>query len=270
MPELPEVETTRRGLEPHLRGATLVSATVRERRMRWPVEEGLEPLLANQPLLAIERRAKYLLFGFNHGRLMMHLGMSGSLRVVDVGDPVGKHDHFDALFDNQLIMRFRDPRRFGSIHWLPAGESHFLLDSLGPEPFAEALTAQYLYRRSRGKSVAIKNFIMNNHVVVGVGNIYATEALFRSGISPKKAAGKVSGPKFERLLTEIRAVLYEAIEQGGTTLRDFVGGTGDAGYFSLALQAYGREGEPCVKCSKPLKGIRLGQRATVYCTHCQR
>jgi len=270
MPELPEVETTRRGLEPHLKGATLIEANVRERRMRWPVATGLEAELAEQRLLGIDRRAKYLLFRFGPGQLMVHLGMSGSLRLVGENDAVGKHDHFQARFDNGMVMRFRDPRRFGSIHWLPLGESHSLLDSLGPEPLSTELTASYLYQRSRGKTVAVKNFIMNNHIVVGVGNIYATEALFRAGISPKRAAGKVSLPRFERLVSDIRNVLSEAIEQGGTTLRDFVGGTGDAGYFSLALQAYGREGQPCVNCAKPLKGIRLGQRATVFCSGCQR
>lgn len=270
MPELPEVETTRRGLQPHIAGSLVKSAIVRERRMRWPVVKELEQHLIGQRLESVNRRAKYLLFEFATGRLMIHLGMSGSLRLVDDAAPIGKHDHLDVNFDNGMIMRFRDPRRFGSIHWLPGEESHTLLASLGPEPLTDGLSADYLHAQSRGKKVAVKNFIMNNHVVVGVGNIYATEALFRAGISPIRPAGRVSAARYESLVEEIKAVLGEAIEQGGTTLRDFVGGTGDAGYFSLSLQVYGREGEPCNNCGRTLKGVRLGQRATVYCTSCQR
>ncbi|MEM8496911.1 MAG: bifunctional DNA-formamidopyrimidine glycosylase/DNA-(apurinic or apyrimidinic site) lyase [Pseudomonadota bacterium] len=270
MPELPEVETTRLGLAPHIVGACIENANVRERRMRWPVEPGLEHRLPGLTLRRLDRRAKYLLFDFEVGQLMIHLGMSGSLRLVAPDAEIGKHDHFDLVFDNGLIMRFRDPRRFGSIHWLPEHGSHTLLEALGPEPLSEHLSAQYLFDRSRGRSLAIKNFIMDNHIVVGVGNIYATEALFRAGISPKHAAGKVALARYERLVRAIRAVLAEAINQGGTTLRDFVGGTGDAGYFSLSLQAYGREGEACTVCDTPMKGLRLGQRATVYCPKCQR
>ncbi|MFK7731318.1 MAG: bifunctional DNA-formamidopyrimidine glycosylase/DNA-(apurinic or apyrimidinic site) lyase [Pseudomonadales bacterium] len=270
MPELPEVETTRRGLAPHVVGARVEYAIVRDRRMRWPVETDLEQRLFGLTLRQLDRRAKYLLFDFETGQLMIHLGMSGSLRLVERNEEPGKHDHFDLRFDNGLTMRFRDPRRFGSIHWLPDHGSHSLLEKLGPEPLSDDLTARYLFNRSRGRSVAIKNFIMDNHVVVGVGNIYATEALFRAGISPKRAAGKVALPRYERLEQAIRAVLAEAIDQGGTTLRDFVGGTGDAGYFSLSLQAYGREGEPCDVCGTQMKGLRLGQRATVYCPKCQR
>ncbi len=270
MPELPEVETTRRGLSPHVVGARVDTATVRDRRMRWPVEPGLEQRLRGQTVRQLDRRAKYLLFDFDKGQLMIHLGMSGSLRLVESHAEIGKHDHFDLSLDNGLIMRFRDPRRFGSIHWLPIHGEHSLLAKLGPEPLSDELSAGYLFERSRGRSVAIKNFIMDNHVVVGVGNIYATEALFRAGISPKKAAGKVGLARYQRLEQAIRAVLSEAIQQGGTTLRDFVGGTGDAGYFSLSLQAYGREGEPCERCGTDMKGLRLGQRATVYCPKCQR
>lgn len=270
MPELPEVETTRRGLAPHVVGARVEQAIVRNRRMRWPVETGLEQQLRGLRLKQLDRRAKYLLFDFESGQLMIHLGMSGSLRLVEPGSPIGKHDHFELGFDNGLIMRFRDPRRFGSIHWLASHDSHALLNELGPEPLSHDLSARYLFERSRGRSIAIKNFIMDNHIVVGVGNIYATEALFRAGISPKRAAGKVALARYARLEQAIRAVLTQAIDQGGTTLRDFVGGTGDAGYFSLSLQAYGREGEPCVNCATEMKGLRLGQRATVYCPKCQR
>lgn len=270
MPELPEVETTRRGLEPHVRGQRLLKATVRDRRMRWPVAPELEQTLQGQTLNAITRRAKYLLFEFESGQLMLHLGMSGSMRVVSEDADIGKHDHFDLAFSNGRILRLRDPRRFGSIHWLPAGSGHTLLESLGPEPFDEGFNGDYLHKRSRGKKVAVKNFIMNNHVVVGAGNIYATEALFRAGISPRKAAGKISKAAYAALANDIKDVLQAAIAQGGTTLRDFVGGNGDKGYFSLELQVYGREGQPCVRCEAPLKGIRLGQRATVYCSHCQK
>lgn len=270
MPELPEVETTRRGLEPHLCGACCESVLVRDRRLRWPVAADIEQCLQGRTLNSMRRRAKYLLFDFDHGAMMIHLGMSGSLRLVTDEDAAQAHDHFDARFDNGMIMRFRDPRRFGSIHWLAHGDNHPLLDHLGPEPLSAEFCAETLHARSLGKKVAIKNFIMNNQVVVGVGNIYATEALYRAGISPKRAAGKISLSRYERLVSAIKAVLEEAIAQGGTTLRDFVGGTGDAGYFALSLQAYGREGEPCEVCGKSLTGIRLGQRATVYCTRCQR
>lgn len=270
MPELPEVETTRRGLAPHVVGARVDSAIVRDRRMRWPVEAGLEQRLCDLTLRQLDRRAKYLLFDFGAGQLMIHLGMSGSLRLVEAGSEIGKHDHFELGFDNGFILRFRDPRRFGSIHWLPDHGVHPLLTELGPEPLSNGFTAEYLFKRSRGRSLAIKNFIMDNHVVVGVGNIYATEALFKAGISPKRAAGNVALARYVRLEQAIRAVLAEAIDQGGTTLRDFVGGTGDAGYFSLSLQAYGREGQACTACGTQMKGVRLGQRATVYCPMCQR
>jgi len=270
MPELPEVETTRRGLQPHIAGSTVQQALIRERRMRWPIANDLEQQLVGQQLQAVVRRAKCLLFDFAAGRLMIHLGMSGSLRLVAADADIGKHDHLDLQFDNGMIMRFRDPRRFGSVHWLPDREGHALLDSLGPEPLTENFSASYLHKQSRGKKVAVKNFIMNNHVVVGVGNIYATEALFRAGISPIRPAGRISEQRYALLVPAIKAVLAEAIEKGGTTLRDFVGGTGDAGYFSLSLQAYGRAGEPCDQCGRALKGSRLGQRATVYCTNCQR
>ncbi len=302
MPELPEVETTRRGVAPHIEGQKVSALRVRNPKLRWPVPDGLERILLGQELKRVNRRAKYLLFEFESGQLMVHLGMSGSLRLVENGVEPGKHDHFDLQFD-AMQLRLRDPRRFGSIHWLPNGEgTHWLLAKLGPEPLTmevpsadkepsadkrpsankqhsvldkepspavEEFNADYLFKQSRKKQVAVKNFIMDNHVVVGVGNIYASEALFRAGIRPTRAAGSISKKRYIVLVEEIKQVLSAAIRQGGTTLRDFVGGTGESGYFALELQVYGREGEPCTTCKRPLKGVRLGQRATVYCSSCQ-
>ena len=270
MPELPEVETTRRGIAPHIECQTVSAVHVRERRLRWPVPAGLEATLGGQNLHRVERRGKYLVLQFDSGWLLLHLGMSGSLRIVDKGRPIGKHDHIDFVFQNGKILRFCDPRRFGSVHWqtdLP--ELHRLLKKLGPEPLDEGFSAAHLYAQSRNKVVAVKNFIMNSHIVVGVGNIYANEALYRAGVRPTRAAGRIALPRYERLVIEIKAVLSEAIAEGGTTLRDFVGGDGQAGYFRVSLQAYGRGGEPCLKCGQPLESIRLGQRATVFCAKCQ-
>lgn len=270
MPELPEVETTRRGIAPHIEGQALRQFIVRERRLRWPVPAGLEAVLSGQCLHRVERRAKYLLMEFDNGWLLLHLGMSGSLRIVDREQTVLKHDHIDFVFQNGKILRFCDPRRFGSVHWQTAAPAlHPLLINLGPEPLEDSFSAAYLYARSRNKVVAVKSFIMNSNIVVGVGNIYANEALYRAGIRPNRAAGRIALLRYESLVAEIKAVLQEAIAEGGTTLRDFVGGDGQAGYFRVALQAYGRGGEPCLKCAQPLKSARLGQRATVFCTICQ-
>lgn len=274
MPELPEVETTRRGIAPHIEGRVLRQVDVRDGRLRWPVPEGLDSLLQGRKLLSVERRGKYLLMRFSAGHLLMHLGMSGSLRIVDGHTPeaeqIGKHDHIDLLFSGGMILRYTDPRRFGSLLWTdqPVAE-HALIQHLGPEPLEADFTSDYLYQRSRKKKQAIKTFIMDSQVVVGVGNIYANEALFRSGIRPTRAAGSVSRAKYECLVADIKAVLAQAIEQGGTTLKDFVGGDGKPGYFKQELLAYGRGGEPCVECGKAMKEIKLGQRATVYCTRCQ-
>ncbi len=270
MPELPEVETTRRGIAPHIEGQAVAAVYVRERRLRWPVPAGLEATLRGQCLHRVARRAKYLVMQFDSGWLLLHLGMSGSLRIVDPGQAIGKHDHIDFAFQNGKVLRFCDPRRFGSVHWQTASpELHPLLEKLGPEPLQDGFSAEYLYAQSRNKGVAVKSFIMNSHVVVGVGNIYANEALYRAGVRPTRAAGRIALPRYERLVAEIKAVLREAIAEGGTTLRDFVGGDGQAGYFRVALQAYGRAGEPCLTCSRPLDSIRLGQRATVFCAKCQ-
>ena len=270
MPELPEVETTRRGVEPHSAGRTVVAVVVRDSRLRWPVSDDLPDQITGQCIVAVERRAKYLLFRLDRGSLMVHLGMSGSLRVVPADQPAAVHDHIDVCLAGGHCLRYNDPRRFGSFFYLPAGESHPLLDSLGPEPLSAAFTGELLYRLSRRRKSPVKVFIMDGKVVVGVGNIYANEALFLSGIRPDRAAGRISRVRYERLAENIKQVLTYAINRGGTTLRDFVGGDGKPGYFAQELQVYGRQGEPCKTCGAPLREQRLGQRTTVYCVSCQR
>lgn len=271
MPELPEVVVTLRGVSPHIVGKTVAEVIVREARLRWPVPADLPELLPGQVLLDGRQRGKYLLFRFPAGHLMVHLGMSGNLRIVAAGTPAGKHDHVDFNFTDGTVLRYTDPRRFGTVQWLVnEPELHPLLSGLGPEPFDEAFGADYLYRLSRGRKVPVKQFLMDNKVVVGVGNIYANESLFRSGIRPTLAAGKVSRSRYEVLVAQVREVLASAIEQGGTTLRDFVGGDGKPGYFKQKLYVYGRGGEACLQCGSTLKEVRQGQRATVYCPSCQR
>lgn len=270
MPELPEVETTRRGIEPHCLGKTVKLMLVRESRLRWPVEPDLPTRVWDQPILAVERRAKYLLIRFATGSLMVHLGMSGSLRVISDDAPPMAHDHIDILLEDETRLRFNDPRRFGSFHWVEPGDVHPLLDHLGPEPLSEAFDGGLLYRLSRGRKGPVKNFIMDGKVVVGVGNIYANEALFLAGIRPDRAAGRISQARYEALAEHIKQVLTNAITQGGTTLRDFVGGDGKPGYFAQQLYVYGRQGQPCKTCGRLLKEIRLGQRTTTFCMACQR
>lgn len=270
MPELPEVETTRRGIEPHCRGRLVEKVLVREARLRWPVAPELPRSLEGEVVTAVERRAKYLLLRCASGSLMVHLGMSGSLRLVDPATPAGTHDHIDIVFRGGACLRFNDPRRFGSFHWLVPGAPVPLLDHLGPEPLSQEFDGAYLYRRAHGRKGPVKNFIMDGKVVVGVGNIYASEALFLSGIRPDRAAGRVSQARYNALSQSIKRVLTSAIEQGGTTLRDFVGGDGKPGYFAQRLLVYGRRGEPCRRCETPLREMRLGQRSSVYCVTCQR
>ena len=270
MPELPEVETTRRGVSPHCCGQRVRRVIVRDGRLRWPVPERLGELLEGQPIQAVERRAKYLLFRTPGGTLLVHLGMSGSLRVVAPGQAPGKHDHIDILLADGACLRYNDPRRFGCFLWLQGAEQHPLLQQLGPEPLSPEFDGELLYRRSRGRSVAVKSFIMNAAVVVGVGNIYANEALFLAGIDPRRAAGRVSRARYRLLADAIKQVLTSAIEQGGTTLRDFVGGDGKPGYFAQQLHVHGRSGHPCKHCGAPLREVRLGQRTTVFCVTCQR
>lgn len=270
MPELPEVETTRRGIAPHVTGRRVVHVLVRQPALRWPVSDDLAQSLTGQLIESVDRRGKYLLFNTRSGRMMIHLGMSGSLRVLPGTTPPETHDHIDIGLADERILRYRDPRRFGSVFWLPDGESHSLLASLGPEPLNDSFDGRYLFERSRNRKAPVKTFIMDSHVVVGVGNIYANEALFQSGISPVRAAGRVSAARFDMLVMAIKDVLSRAISAGGTTLRDFVREDGSPGYFRHDLAVYGRGGAPCQHCESPLKEIRLGQRTTVYCARCQR
>ncbi len=274
MPELPEVETTRRGIEPHLVGKRVVQVVVRQPRLRWPVSEELVQCLTGARILSVTRRAKYLLIGTQSGKVMIHLGMSGSLRILAAAIPPEKHDHLDIVLDDDHLLRFKDPRRFGSIFWLPGGQdqvpTHVLLDNLGPEPLLPEFNGDYLFQLSRKRRVAIKLLVMNGQVVVGVGNIYANEALHRAGIRPDRVAGKISRIRIQRLVDAIKEILGQAIEAGGTTLKDFVQEDGSPGYFSQSLSVYGRGGEPCLTCGKRLKEIRQGGRATVFCPGCQR
>lgn len=272
MPELPEVETTRQGIAPHIEGRQVRAVTIRQPQLRWPITAGIEKHLPRKKLLAIHRRGKYLLLQFTHGHLLIHLGMSGSLRIINAKtDPANKHDHVDILFSGNIGLRFHDPRRFGSILWTdedPA--SHKLLAKLGPEPLSDDFSADYLFKASRKRKKDVKTFIMDSHIVVGVGNIYANESLFTSGIHPTKIASKLTRKNCEEWVNNIKIVLEHSITQGGTTLRDFVGGDGKPGYFAQQLNVYGRGGQTCVKCQKALKEIRQAQRTTVYCTQCQK
>ncbi|MEM7219966.1 MAG: bifunctional DNA-formamidopyrimidine glycosylase/DNA-(apurinic or apyrimidinic site) lyase [Pseudomonadota bacterium] len=268
MPELPEVETTRRGIEDAVVGREISDWVVRDARLRWPVE--LPEHLRGRRMERIDRRGKYLLLRCEGAGLIVHLGMSGSLRVVPADTPPRKHDHIDLVLDDDSALRLHDPRRFGSVHYLDEPlERHFLLANLGVEPLGEAFDGAHLKALARGKRVAVKNFIMNSAVVVGVGNIYANEALFLAGIRPTVPAGSLSLPAYTALAASIRQVLLAAIQMGGTTLRDYVGSAGDRGYFKQSLNVYGREGEQCTLCDSALTDLRLGQRATVYCPKCQ-
>ena len=271
MPELPEVETTRRGIEPHIIKTKVKDVQIRHHQLRWPVPNELPSLLKGHSIQNIARRGKYLLLEFQHGTLIWHLGMSGNLRILETQTLPEKHDHIDLVFSNKKILRYNDTRRFGSVLWTDEpSELHSLIAHLGPEPLTEAFDGDYLFEQSRGRKQAIKTWIMDSTVVVGVGNIYANESLFKAGIHPLKAAQKVSRNKYHILANEIKQVLSKAIEQGGTTLKDFVGGDGKPGYFAQQLNVYGRGGEACVNCGKALLEKRLGQRTTVYCTQCQK
>ncbi len=270
MPELPEVETSRRGIEPFLVGERIDKVIVREKRLRWPVRPDVAKQLTGQVVNSVTRRAKYLLINTSNGSAMIHLGMSGSIYIVDHDTPAGVHEHFDFDLTSGKTLRYRDPRRFGSLHWTKNAEQHKLLKSLGPEPLGDEFSGEYLWRRSRGRKVSIKQFIMNANVVVGVGNIYASEALFLAGISPLRAAGRVARQRYDILADVIRQVLLKAIEAGGTTLRDFYGGDGEAGYFQQELAVYGRDYEPCITCKQAISTVVQGQRSTFYCKKCQR
>ena len=270
MPELPEVETTRRGLAAHLEGAEIVKAVIRNARLRWPIPEDMP--LAGLTIDKLERRAKYLLLKCDAGTLILHLGMSGSLRILPDDAPPGTHDHFDLVLNNGKLMRLRDPRRFGAVLWHQGDiDAHPLLSRLGPEPLdSDSFHANYLYQATRNRNIAIKQFIMDSHVVVGVGNIYASEALFAAGIRPQLKSGKLSLARCERLVLAISATLDAAIIAGGSTLRDFVNTSGNPGYFQQQHWVYGRAGEPCRQCGTIIRQIRQGQRSSFYCAHCQR
>lgn len=271
MPELPEVETTRRGLAPHVEGKRIAGVSVRNPSLRWPVPENLSGEISGCLLERISRRAKYLLADCGRGYLILHLGMSGSLRYLEKDEPPGKHDHFDLCFEDGSLVRFRDPRRFGAVLWEKGNPfSHPLLVHLGVEPFDPEFSGKMLHALSRGRQIPVKQFLMDNRIVVGVGNIYANESLFRSGISPLRPAGKLGESRYERLAMEIRKTLLDAINAGGSTLRDFVGASGNPGYFQQDYFVYGRGGEPCRKCSNPIRQLRQGQRSSFYCPSCQK
>ena len=269
MPELPEVETTRRGIAPHLEGVRIVRVQVRQPQLRWPVPAEVVHL-RQAPVQAVRRRAKFLLIDLPGGQLLIHLGMSGSLRVLPLGTPAGKHDHVDIELSSGLMLRLNDPRRFGSVLWTATPDHHPLLDQLGPEPLEPGFDGAWLSARAAGRKQSVKTFIMDNRTVVGVGNIYAQESLFLAGIHPSRQAGRVSRARYDRLATSIREVLARAIQAGGTTLRDFTRADGQPGYFAQALSVYGRSGQPCLVCGTSLRATRHGQRATCYCPECQR
>ena len=271
MPELPEVETTRRGIEPHVLGRRVVALAVHEPRLRWRVDAAMPTAVAGQRVSGVRRRAKYLLIDLERGSLLLHLGMSGSLRVMPGDTPRLTHDHVDLLLDSGQTLRFNDPRRFGSLHWLTEDPAlHPLLRDLAPEPLGDGFDAAYLHRVTRGRRVAIKQLVMNSQLVVGVGNIYASEALFRAGVRPGRAARSLTRDECARLVKAIRAVLAMAIRFGGTTLRDYVGADGRPGYFRRKLYVYERGGEPCRRCGTPIRQLVQGQRSTYYCPSCQR
>lgn len=274
MPELPEVETTRLGLIP-LVNQTVANVVIRNGSLRWPIPASLPELLNGQTLRALTRRAKYILAHFDHGVVLLHLGMSGRICLLAQDEPPQKHDHFDISFTSGQILRLRDPRRFGAVLWAGNNsQEHMLLKVLGPEPLSEAFTGQYLHQHMRTRSAAIKTTIMDSHLVVGVGNIYASESLFRARIHPEKSAKELTVAECERLVTEIRNTLTDALAAGGSSLRDFFGADGNPGYFQQQYFVYGRAndkgGEPCRVCGAPIKMIRQGQRSTFYCAHCQR
>ncbi len=271
MPELPEVETTRRGLEPVLRGRRIVAVSVNERRLRWRLPAAFESELTGRRVHSVGRRAKYLLVRTDQGTLLVHLGMSGSLRVLKPDALRLPHDHVEIVLDSGRCIRFNDPRRFGSMHFIQGDpETHALLRHLAPEPLSAAFDANYLWAATRGRRVAIKLLIMNAALVVGVGNIYASEALFRARLSPRRAAGRLTRAEVARLVVAIKRVLAAAIKAGGTTLRDYVGTDGSPGYFRQKLFVYERDGAACFVCGAPVRHAVQGQRSTYWCPSCQR
>lgn len=270
MPELPEVETTCRGILPHIVEAKATTVVVRQPQLRWLIPDIIGSEIIGQRLINVSRRAKYILLEFKTGDVIIHLGMSGSLRVLQQDPGVQKHEHFDICFDNGSILRLTDPRRFGAVLWQDRVQPHSLLQNLGPEPLTDAFNYEGFIEAAKNRKTTVKQFIMDNKVVVGVGNIYAAEALFASGINPNTAVNKVAKSKLKRLVESIKYILGAAITQGGTTLKDFVGGDGKPGYFAQELQVYGRKGLSCNACQSILIEVKLGQRSTVYCPKCQK
>jgi formamidopyrimidine-DNA glycosylase len=273
MPELPEVEVTRRGVAPHVEGRTVTGVVLRHEGLRWPFPPGLAQLLVGRRLQATGRRGKYLLLNFEHGSLIVHLGMSGSLCVINAGEPARKHDHFDLVLGD-VALRLNDPRRFGAVLWHDAGEggveNHLLLRGLGVEPFGPAFTGQLLYKSTRTRSAPIKQVLLAGDIVVGVGNIYASESLFEAGINPNTPARRVGLQRYLKLEQAVRRILAASIEKGGSTLRDFRGADGRPGYFQQSYFVYDRAGEPCLQCGAAIRQIKQGQRSTFYCANCQK
>jgi len=270
MPELPEVETTLRGIAPHLSGRTIADLVIRDSRLRWPIPEGLRDKVRGQCITGLKRRGKYILIQLQAGTLILHLGMSGSLRLTSSDQANKKHDHYDLLLDSGALLRYHDPRRFGCLLWtFDEPERHALLKRLGPEPLEREFQGSVLFERAKRSRIPVKTFIMKGEVVVGVGNIYASESLFRAGILPEREAGQLSKEQFDRLALAIKGVLEASIAQGGTTLRDFVNESGVPGYFKQTLNVYDRAGEPCRYCGELIRSGRMAQRATYWCPSCQ-
>lgn len=270
MPELPEVETTCCGITPHILGKRIRNVIVRQQQLRWPVPTELQQILSGQSVHHVKRRAKYLLLETLTGTVILHLGMSGSLRIVTSQQKTGKHDHIDFVFADDTVLRFNDPRKFGAVLWTPEPISgHPLFEKLGPEPLSDDFNGDTLYHQANKRKMAVKSFIMDGHIVVGVGNIYANESLFMAGIHPSRQAGRISLKRYQKLAASIKIVLEKAIAQGGTTLRDFVNEQGKPGYFQQSLYTYGRANQPCLHCSTPIKQVKIGQRASYFCSQCQ-
>lgn len=270
MPELPEVETSRSGIEPFLLGKAITEINIRQHKLRWPIPENLPSLASGQKILAVKRRAKYIYLQLANGNIIIHLGMSGSLRICDKNTTPEKHDHIDISVTGNKTLRLRDPRKFGCVLWQPGDiNEHKLIKPLGPEPLDDIFSGDFLHDKARGRKCSIKSFIMNSHIVVGVGNIYASEALFRAGINPKRQAGNISPKRMHDLVTAIKLTLSLAIKEGGTTLRDFTGISGQPGYFAQKLLVYGRKGKACTICDKPIKQLTQQARSTFYCSNCQ-